>query len=183
MNGAGGTEDITFDKVSARYVRLYGTARTTGYGFSLWEFAVLGIDNSTGPVIPEEPSGNVNLAKGKVVTTSSWEGPFVGSNAIDGNSETRWASTQSDNEWLCVDLGTAQNISKVVLSWEAAYGKSYEIQVSQDGKNFTTVATNTNGKGGTEELKFSKINARYIRFQGISRATGYGYSLWEFEVY
>lgn len=183
VNGTGGTEDITFDKVSARYVRLYGTARTTGYGFSLWEFAVLGIDNSTGPVIPEEPSGNVNLAKGKVVTTSSQEGPFVGSNAIDGIADTRWASIQSDVEWLCVDLGTAQNISKVVLSWEAAYGKSYEIQVSQDGKNFTTVATNTNGKGGTEELKFSKINARYIRFQGISRATGYGYSLWEFEVY
>jgi hypothetical protein len=27
---------------SGRYVRLYGTARGTGYGYSLWEFQVFG---------------------------------------------------------------------------------------------------------------------------------------------
>ncbi|WP_310604709.1 galactose-binding domain-containing protein [Anaerosporobacter sp.] len=183
-NGVGGTEEITFAKTSARYVRMYGTERTTGYGYSLWEFEVLGFaDNAENPVLPEEPSGNVNVAKDKAVTTSSNEGGFIGNNVTDGNEGTRWASNQSDNEWLCIDLGSAQNISKVILKWEAAYGKSYEIQVSQDGTNFTTVAKNADGKGGVEEISFNKTSARYVRIQGVQRATGYGYSLWEVEVY
>jgi beta-glucosidase len=27
---------------SGRYVRMYGTARATGYGYSIWEFQVYG---------------------------------------------------------------------------------------------------------------------------------------------
>ena len=37
----------------------------------------------------------------------------------------------------------------------------------------------TNGQGGTEEFFNLGANARYIRMQGISRATQYGYSLFE----
>ena len=40
----------------------------------------------------------------------------------------------------------------------------------------------TDGKGGTERLAFS-ANGRYVVFQGIRRATGWGFSLWEFEIY
>ena len=39
----GGTETLTVNG-TGRYVRMYGTARATGYGYSLWEFAV----NTTG---------------------------------------------------------------------------------------------------------------------------------------
>ncbi|MFI7599482.1 discoidin domain-containing protein [Actinoplanes sp. NPDC049681] len=39
--GAGGTETLTVSG-SGRYVRLYGTSRGTGYGYSLWEFKVYG---------------------------------------------------------------------------------------------------------------------------------------------
>ncbi|MFJ6795194.1 discoidin domain-containing protein [Streptomyces sp. NPDC091268] len=48
--GAGGvaTHDITG---TARYVRMYGTQRTTAYGYSLWEFQVYGT-TGTGPTLP-----------------------------------------------------------------------------------------------------------------------------------
>ncbi len=48
--GTGGTvtHDITG---TARYVRVYGTQRTTAYGYSLWEFQVYGTAG-TDPVIP-----------------------------------------------------------------------------------------------------------------------------------
>lgn len=39
-SGKGGVENIKFPAVSARYVRLYGTARATTYGYSLWEFGI-----------------------------------------------------------------------------------------------------------------------------------------------
>lgn len=41
-NAAGGTEEITGLNNIARYVRMYGTERTTKYGYSLWEFEVFG---------------------------------------------------------------------------------------------------------------------------------------------
>lgn len=40
--GNGGEDDIVFSDVSARYVRMYGTERTTPYGYSLFEFEVYG---------------------------------------------------------------------------------------------------------------------------------------------
>ena len=38
----GGTERDYFAPVTGRYVRMYGTERTTIWGYSLWEFEVYG---------------------------------------------------------------------------------------------------------------------------------------------
>jgi hypothetical protein len=59
----------------------------------------------------------------------------------------------------------------------------YQIQVSNDQQNWTTVYTQNNGQGGTENLTFPTVQARYIRMYGTERATPYGYSLFEFQVY
>lgn len=41
--GTGGVENITFNSTATgRYIRMLGTARTTQYGYSLWEFEVYG---------------------------------------------------------------------------------------------------------------------------------------------
>jgi len=71
----------------------------------------------------------------------------------------------------------------VVLYWEAAYGKSYQIQVSPDAANWTTIYSTTLGAGGTEDLVGLSGTGRYVRMYGTSRGTPYGYSLWEFQVF
>jgi beta-glucanase (GH16 family) len=38
--GDGGIDDISINPTNARYVRMYGTQRSTIYGYSLWEFEV-----------------------------------------------------------------------------------------------------------------------------------------------
>ncbi|MEV7297184.1 discoidin domain-containing protein [Streptomyces microflavus] len=53
-NGDGGTDTLNVSG-EARYVRVYGTARGTGYGFSLWEFKVYGESGGTGG--PQLPGG------------------------------------------------------------------------------------------------------------------------------
>jgi polygalacturonase len=75
------------------------------------------------------------------------------------------------------------NLAEVKLYWEAAYGKSYQIQVSDDASQWTDEYSTTNGKGGIETVTFNEVNARYVRMYGTERATKYGYSLWELEVY
>ncbi|MGW4212059.1 glycosyl hydrolase family 8 [Lentzea sp. NPDC004789] len=47
--GDGGIDDLTLSG-SGRYVRVYGTARGTAYGYSLWELEVYGV--SGGPTTP-----------------------------------------------------------------------------------------------------------------------------------
>lgn len=41
----------------------------------------------------------------------------------DGNGATRWSSNFADAAWIRIDLGSTIRIDRVVLDWEAAYGK------------------------------------------------------------
>ncbi|MBC8060482.1 MAG: family 16 glycosylhydrolase [Clostridiaceae bacterium] len=126
---------------------------------------------------------SVNLALNKPVTESGHEGGFTANSAFDGNTGTRWSSAFSDPQWISVDLGAVKNISRIKLNWEAAYGKAYKLQVSNDGVTWVDVYTTTTGDGGIDDISINPANGRYCRMYGSQRATGYGYSLWEFEVY
>jgi beta-glucosidase-like glycosyl hydrolase len=170
--GTGGTQTLDVTG-SGRYVRLLGTARGTGWGYSLWEFQVYGTPSAvSGPPISQF----------KQVTASSWEGGNAPAAALDGRASTRWSSQFSDPQWLRVDLGGAATITQVVLTWESAYASGYRIEVSGDGANWTPIYSTTTGTGGTERLTVGGTG-RYVRFYGTARATGYGYSLWEFQVF
>jgi len=128
-----------------------------------------------------------NLALGRPAAASSVEwNPFVDyspGRAVDGDRCTRWSSGWSDPQWLRVDLGTIRQVSRAVLRWEAAYARGYRIEVSNDAVTWRTVFTTGSGDGGLDEVAFAPTTARYVRMYGTTRATGYGYSLYEMEVY
>ena len=110
-------------------------------------------------------------------------------NATDGNPETRWSSAYGpsaayDQEWIYIDLKQSYDIACVVLDWEAAYGSGYDIDVSHDAVAWRTVHEERDGQGGIEEILLDEpASGRFIRMQGVTRGTQWGYSLWEFEVY
>jgi beta-glucanase (GH16 family) len=173
--GDGGTDSYNVSG-SGRYVRMNGTQRATAYGYSLYEMSIAGTPGSSTP-------GATLLSQGKPTTASSTENAGTpASAATDGNTGTRWSSAFSDPQWLRVDLGATHSISKVVLNWEAAYGKAFQVQTSNDGTNWTTISSTTTGTGGNQTLTVSG-SGRYVRMNGTQRATQYGYSLWEFQVY
>ncbi|MEW2165315.1 beta-1,3-glucanase family protein [Streptomyces sp. NPDC007084] len=123
------------------------------------------------------------LSQGRPATASSTEnGTFPASAAVDGNTGTRWSSAFADPQWLRVDLGSVQQLTRVTLNWEAAYAKAFQIQTSTDGDNWTTVYSTTTATGGTQNLTVTG-SGRYVRLYGTTRATPYGYSLWEFQVF
>jgi hypothetical protein len=107
---------------------------------------------------------------------------YVPSHAVDGDPETRWSSSFHENQWIRVDLGTPAEITKVKLNWEAAYAIGYRIEVSDDDTSWKTILEVTNGKGGIDEQDVS-ARGRYLRVFSTKRATPYGISLWELEVY
>ncbi|MEV0041026.1 discoidin domain-containing protein, partial [Streptomyces sp. NPDC050804] len=174
--GPGGSQTLTVSG-SGRYVRMYGTARATGYGYSLWEFQVYGSTGGTG----SGPSGTP-ISAYKQVSASTWEGANAPAAALDGRNDTRWSSQFADNQWLQVDLGGSATISGIELNWESAYARGYHIDLSDNGSTWSTVYTTATGQGGVEKLDITG-KARYVRVYGTVRATGYGFSLWEFQVF
>ncbi|MFG2049075.1 discoidin domain-containing protein [Micromonospora sp. NPDC048935] len=171
--GTGGTQSLTVTG-AGRYVRMNGTARGTGYGYSLWEFQVYGETGGSTPTC-----GSTNVAQGAPATASSTQDAgLAASAAVDGNPGTRWASAASDPQWLRVDLGSTRTICRVVLTWEAAYARAFQLQTSADGATWTTIYSTTTATGGTQSLTVSG-SGRYLRVYGTARGTAYGYSLWE----
>lgn len=109
-------------------------------------------------------------------------------NTFDRDLNTRWESTHGvDPQWIYVDLGDVYSIEGVKLTWETAYATNFQIDVSDDAITWTTIAAKTNNTGLENNLVNSLDNligsGRYVRMYGLNRATQYGYSLWEFEVY
>ena len=128
---------------------------------------------------------SISLKKEYKVSSTEANLGNVASNAIDGNASTRWSSTYSDPQWYQIDLGAKYDISKVILYWEAASAKNYTIDVSDDGKSWTTIQAKVNMPSGarTDELNELRGSGRYIRMNGTERTTTWGYSIFEFEVY
>nr|WP_221381398.1 PQQ-dependent sugar dehydrogenase [Actinoplanes polyasparticus] len=124
------------------------------------------------------------LSLNKTATASSVENAsYPASAAVDTSATTRWSSAHSDPQWIQVDLGATYNISRVRLQWEAAYGSAYQIQTSTNGTTWTTARSVTGGNGGEDDNTGLSAQARHVRINGTARATAWGYSLFNFEVY
>ena len=107
----------------------------------------------------------------------------MASNVTDGSMSSRWSSAWVENQWIYIDLGQSYDIAKVKLFWEDAFATNFKIQVSNDAVNWIDVATLGDTYRRDYDVEFAPINARYVKMQGIKKATEYGYSLYEIEVY
>jgi endoglucanase Acf2 len=170
-DGAGDSHPVNAD---ARYVRMTGVERATQYGCSLFGISVW----STGGTAVAK-----NLAEGATATATSEEAPGTKpGNAVDGNSSSRWSSAANDDESITVDLGAREKVSSVEVLWEGAFASEYRVEGATSAEGpLTTVATQTEGAGGRETFAVTG-DYRYIRIQGVRRATPYGYSIFEIAV-
>jgi hypothetical protein len=145
-------------------------------------YAVITVNGQGGSVavnITQKPVSN--LALGKQATASSSLPGYPPANAVDSSAATRWASEFVDTAWIMVDLGASYRFCQVGLVWEASYGKSYEIQTSNNGTTWTAIYSTTTGDGGTDTIDVN-ATARYVRMFGSQRGTNFGYSLNDFRI-
>ena len=125
-----------------------------------------------------------NIARNRPVTVSSVSADAGMPEAItDGNDMSRWSSEYSDDQWIRIDLEEPRRFSEIVLKWEEAHAASYIIEVSEDAATWRNVYEAHQSEGGVERIKLQPLTARYIRVVGTKRATPWGYSLYEVEVY
>nr|WP_295927680.1 ThuA domain-containing protein [uncultured Dyadobacter sp.] len=137
--------------------------------------------------IVEDGKGNIASYLGNSVKVSSSENQsamFDAGNLVDGDSTTRWSSASADSAWVTIDLLQTYAVGRVALHWEASYAAAYQVQTSQSGEKWQTVADVKQGDGKLDNLTFSPVQARYVKILAQKRAPGkWGYSLYEVEVY
>ena len=187
--GTGGQQSIPATG-TARYVRINLTQRALDiYGYSFWEFQVFAGGSS--PTTPPTSGSARLLSYDKPAAASSEQNdancnPCTADKAFDNDPASRWATSPTtgwvDPGWIYVDLGATAQISQVVLQWDPAYGTAYQIQVSPDATNWTSIYSTTTGDGLKDVINATG-SGRYVRMYGTARGGPYGYSLWEFSVY
>ena len=135
------------------------------------------------PTGAASPGGD--LAVGAAATSSSTQGGYPASNAVDGSLNTRWGGALGDSTAsLTVDLGRVVLLDSVAIDWEAAYGKKYQLRISTDDANWTTVCAGGAAGPGWDGHGIPGDSARYVRMQGQELAQpSYGFSLYEFQVF
>ena len=175
--GPGGTQTLNVSG-TGRYIRMYGTARDTQYGYSLWEFQVYGSGGGGTTCGTAEPRAEPARPPPPRWRTRA----LPAADAFDGNAGTRWSSRSPTRSGSQVDLGASHALCGVTLNWETAYATAFQIQTSTDGTTWAPIYSTTTGTGGTQNLSVAG-NARYVRMNGTARATQFGYSLWEFQVF
>ncbi len=135
-----GTTTHVIDPVEARYVRLnvFNPSYSGEPVAKIYEFEVYG------------PAGRENLAVNHPATGSVPCSPDQGpEKAVNGSVADKWCA----EDWpmfLQVDLGAARPVSRFIVKHASAGGESdesdtqdFNIQLSNDGKTFTTAAAST----------------------------------------
>ncbi|MBL7255005.1 chitosanase [Paractinoplanes lichenicola] len=127
----------------------------------------------------------VLITRGRPAIASSNTGAEVAARANDASTVTRWASvTGPGTQWVRIDLGSVQRIERVRLTWASTYARTYRVQASIDGSNWTDLYATYAGNGGADDLKRLSGNGRYLRVLATQRArTSGGYALRDVRAY
>lgn len=175
-------DDLTvqnyFEKVDLEEAQTYQYVRITidvsGYpSASLREFEIYNVDGSEST--PQDPAENVALNK-TGQSSSNETADLNASKAFDGDTSSRssrWSSNVGNApHWLYVDLGEARDIKTVRIYWETRKATSYEIQISDNARDWTPVKTiDSRPASTTDTITLDETErARYVRLY-ISAAT------------
>ena len=105
--------------------------------------------------------------------------------AIDKNEGTRWESNATDDETWTLDMGQKRIFNTIKILWEGAYAKEFTLYYSNDGENWSELYVEDNlTQAGWQMIDLaSNVTAQYIKYHGTKRATGWGQSFFEFQVF
>lgn len=141
-DGDGGTDDLYFAPVSTRYVRFLGEERATGWGYSVWDLDIRGLD--------ERP----------VVTV---DGEKQDDSAIfDGDNSTQ--ETLGSSAQLQVDLRKQLSLGGVRVDWGEGFATDATLSGSTDGVSWEKLSVVEYGVGKFDYLLHAERDLRYLRF-------------------
>ncbi|MDD5688217.1 MAG: discoidin domain-containing protein [Elusimicrobia bacterium] len=178
VNGTGGVETLSGLSGSGRYIRMYGTARGTNWGYSLNEFEVYGTSGTTPAksITITYPNGGENLLAGsqQTVTWTSVGGVgnvmlqisvdggtnwsiLVANTANDGNEVVTLPSNASSSclirlvEIVGGTTDTTNGYFSITVTGQMSFGNTPAGTPWQIGANTTTIELENYDTGGQGE--------------------------------
>jgi hypothetical protein len=162
---SGNTATLDVPGLRTRYVRITFTANTG------WPAAQLAQIEVYGAAAPPQPPAT-DLARGKPTSESSHTQSYGSGNAVDGNADSYWESTNNAfPQWIQVDLGAATTVGRVVLRLPSSWGartQTLAVQGSTTGSSFATLSAAAArsfdpATANTATVAFTPASARYLR--------------------
>jgi len=167
--------------------------RTQGQGFAFWmqgNEAPAGVAQLTWPQVGEVdimeyvgsiPANNLGTVHYAYQYNNN---QYAASNHGSHGGYYSFADQQLPDapEYLRVDLGAVYSVNHVSLTWENN-GKSYLLETSLDGTTWQPAYRTSAGPGGTNDLTFTAVDARFVRLTGTLRVNQYGYAVYEMQVF
>ncbi|MEG0366625.1 MAG: discoidin domain-containing protein, partial [Coprobacillus sp.] len=166
-------DSIDFDEgVYGRYVKISSNKTRfgkTNYGISIFELDVYGEEAIEPPIevsYLQNAYASSNLPSANKVT--------------DGSVDTYWQSETNGNEWIYLELKDIYKITEMTIKWGDTYATSYDIEVSNDTKNWKAVKEiDETGAAGEQTFKnFNNAQGRYVRLK-LKESSGSDYKVEE----
>ena len=167
--GDGTEKTYYFPTVNARYVKILVSAEF-GTNHAIREVGIYDAQNFA-----------IGKPAWMLGDTAGWE--HFATYAVDGTTG-EYAQSASDSCWdILIDLGKTRCFSKVAyIPGTSNYASQYDILVSSDGVNFTTVTSENNGIGQPMTYNFAAVNARYVKIH-VRAETGSNHVVREIGIY
>ena len=165
-------------------------ATTLETGMKIIVTAKSGANKVTYTLIVSSP----NLALNRPATVdSTCNASQTAAKAVEGSviNDSKWCS-KSSNRWLQIDLGSVKQVNQFVIKHAAEGGetpsyntKAYNIQVSNDGKDWNTIVKVANNMKSVTVDNIASVSARYIKLNVTTptQTTNPAARIYEFEVY
>lgn len=132
---------------------------------------------------PDPDAPRLLSLAGPPMASSSEQATFTPERAFDGQLGSRWSSEFVEPQWIAVDFGEPRRIEAIRAVWESSYPRRYEVQVSDDGRNWRTVRAVRKRDARPDILRRLDERARFARLLCLERSNEFGFSLWELEFY
>lgn len=140
---------------------------------------------------PQQKETRRNLALGKTATASSVSSAgnitFDAKLAFDGDRSSKWVSASGEQQWLAVDLGEIQSVSRTELAGEWGFlPNGTSIQTSTDGLNWEQVyvkKSSVDGVGNIETFRFETTLTRWVRILLPEQEKDKVFAISEFVIY
>ena len=184
-----GTTEIKFEPVAARYVKLTATKSyhwQEANANTVMTVAELEVFKYVMPVMePDDDSRDIPLSAVEVSTGDYEkngmqynEGPAEFAVDNDPNSlwHTDWYGTSNENHWFQFELKEGYMVDGLRY-WPRQVGNTngtitrYEIQVSDDGENFETIASGD--WENNRDWKLVQFNARNVKYIRLASKAAY----------
>lgn len=89
----------------------------------------------------------------------------------------------NEQEWLSVNFNYLKEVGGLIIDWDKDnYATAYDVRLSDDGKDWSTAYTVTNGNGGRDYIYLPEKGARVLKINLKKSKNGKGYGITRLEV-